>query len=1241
MILFFFFYYSFFIIFSFHNILQWNCNGFYAHIAELKLIIYELDPFILCIQESRFKPNHTPTLNGYNCVFHNHDNFNNASGGVLICIKSEFQYVEIDLNTHIQAVAIEIFFPIRFSICNIYLPPNQIIAQTDIESLINQLPKPFILLGDMNAHSPVWGSYKQNVNGKLFENILLNSGLICLNNGSPTRFNPFSTVLSSIDLSITTPNLMIKTEWSTLDDLHHSDHYPIIIKLLDHKNNVTRRPKWIIQKADWSEYYRLTGNVSEFSDDIDINQQVKHLTDTIINAANLTIPSTSDNISRRTVPWWNDSVKLAIHTKRKMLKIFKRSPTQDNLLNYNRAKAKARQSVLESKKKSWRDFVSTITDETPLSVVFKKISKISGIYKSNNVASIIVNDRIITDTQIILRELGTTLSEISSSENYAINFMQYKQQSENIVLNLMSNNTEPYNSLFSIEELNSSLKKCKGSSPGPDNVHYDMIKHLHAKSVTSFLNIINTIWVDHVFPDSWRNAFIIPILKPGKPSTCTSSYRPISLTSCLVKVFEGMVNTRLTYILENQNYFHNLQYGFRKRRSTMDPLVTLESEIQDAFISKKHCVVVFFDIRRAYDMVWRYSIIRNLYNFGIRGNLLFFLENFTKDRTFQVLLGNSSSELFNQENGIPQGSKISVTLFLIAINNILDCIRSPVKALLYADDLTIYTSHTNITKAQQLIQTAINELSKWSIYSGFQFAAEKMSVVHFHRFRSPQPAMSIFMNSIQITQNDSHKLLGVWFDGKLTFKKHIDQLYVNCIKRSNILKILSNQAWGSDENVLLTIYKSIIRSKLEYGCAVYGSAKPKLLHKLQIIQNMCLRLITGAYRSSPVISLHALTGVMPLNYRTNQYILTISNNICSSPLHPLYKSITEPNSLRSKYAAKKYCTKSFSFRAQSLLHSLNINPYINPTTIFRTFPPWTVSPIHIDTSLTILQRNQTSTHEYRRAFIQALDKFPNNNCIYTDGSLVGNNVGCAFICNDVKFQFHLPNNCSISTAELYAIYKAVIFTHSNLTQDTLIITDSLSSIQCLVDPYSNNYIVQNIHKHIIQKSSPKLCFMWVPSHQGIPGNEEVDKYAKDSLNCPLSDIDIPMQNMKTNLKHLNTQTWNTEWEVTQFNKLRNIKNTTTKLLYTHTITRKTKIILNRLLIGHCNLTHQYLFKKDLPPICSTCDTRLSVEHFLLHCTAYTNPKPGSDIKNILGKTDETAVKLLLKYLNDNNLMNKI
>ncbi|GFU17305.1 probable RNA-directed DNA polymerase from transposon X-element [Trichonephila clavipes] len=179
------------------------------------------------------------------------------------------------------------------------------------------------------------------------------------------------------------------------------------------------------------------------------------------------------------------------------------------------------------------------------------------------------------------------------------------------------------------------------------------------------------VWKEHCFPSSWREATVIPILKPGKVATDPLSYRPIALTSCFCKTFERMVNTRLVYVLEKEKCISPLQSRFRKGRSTLDNLVFLESQIRDAFVRRNHLVSLFFDIEKAYDRTWRYGILRNMYDFGLRGNLPIFIFNFLAVRYFNVRIGHSSSHKFIQDQGVPQGSVLSVTLPNIHMSNIL------------------------------------------------------------------------------------------------------------------------------------------------------------------------------------------------------------------------------------------------------------------------------------------------------------------------------------------------------------------------------------------------------------------------------------------------------------------------------------------------------------------------------------------------------------------------------------------
>ncbi|GFU16733.1 RNA-directed DNA polymerase from mobile element jockey [Trichonephila clavipes] len=290
-------------------------------------------------------------------------------------------------------------------------------------------------------------------------------------------------------------------------------------------------------------------------------------------------------------------------------------------------------------------------------------------------------------------------------------------------------------------------------------------------------------WKKHCFPSSWREAIVIPIFKPGKVATDPLSYRPIALTSCFCKTFERMVNTRLVYVLEKKKSVFLL---YRVDSARADPLLItlffLESQIRDAFVRRNHLVSLFFDIEKAYDRSWRYKILRNMYDFGLRGNLPIFIFNFLAVRYFYVRIGHSSSHKFMQDQGVPQGSVLSVTLFNIHMSNILHQLPPSVRGMFYVDDLQVSCQGSDMRLIERQLQTTVNRLVKW--------CDQNVDT----RYLLPRAAVSIFAEN------------------------------------------------GADIVSLLRVYQALILSRLDYGCVVYGSPRTSVLKRLDTIHHSSQRI---------------------------------------------------------------------------------------------------------------------------------------------------------------------------------------------------------------------------------------------------------------------------------------------------------------------------------------------------------------------------------------------------------------
>jgi len=233
------------------------------------------------------------------------------------------------------------------------------------------------------------------------------------------------------------------------------------------------------------------------------------------------------------------------------------------------------------------------------------ICKISGKHSAQKINHLHVNGAEVTAVSDIVNTLGETFSG-SSSDHCSTPFKSYRQNAEKNSISFTSNNTESYNNPFSMDELTNAVSKSYNTAVGSDLIHYQMLKNLPDSAMDTLLGAVNYIWATGNFPPEWHLATVIPIAKPGKDSTDPTSYRPIALTSCLCKVMERMINTRLVWYLEKLKLITPVQSGFRKQRSTTDQLVRLEIFVREAFVNKQHTVAIFFYLEKArhYLEIW-------------------------------------------------------------------------------------------------------------------------------------------------------------------------------------------------------------------------------------------------------------------------------------------------------------------------------------------------------------------------------------------------------------------------------------------------------------------------------------------------------------------------------------------------------------------------------------------------------------------------------------------------------------
>ena len=862
--------------------------------------------------------------------------------------------------------------------------------------------------------------------------------------------------------------------------------------------------------------------------------------------------------------------------------------------------------------------------------IWDMIKKINGKYTGYPIQHLKSRDgNISTDRVGISNTLAEEFQHNSSSAHYRPEFQTYKNKCEKQNISFISDNTEDYNAQFTLTELQLALKSCHDTAIGPDEIHYQFLKHLPFNSLLTLLEIFNHIWTTQTFPPIWKKANVIAFPKPGKDSSIPSNYRPIALTSCLCKTLERMVNNRLIYYLEVHHILSPSQSGFRSQRSTLDHLVSLETYIRDGFVKGEHVVSIFFDLEKAYDTTWKYGILKDLFNMGLRGHLPVFISNFLSDRTFQVRLGSTHSDTHHQEMGVPQGSVLSPTLFIIKINSITSTIRTGIFTSLYVDDFAIAYRSKYMPSIERNLQLSLNKLHRWADTNGFRFSKSKTVCVHFCNKRNLHPDPILLLNGHIIPVVDKTKFLGIYFDRKLNFKDHIQYLRDKCLKALNILKIVSRLDWGADRKVLLRLYRALIRSRLDYGAPIYGSARPSYLKRLEPIQNQGLRLCLGAYRTSPSTSLHVEADETPLDIRRKFLSLQFILRVYANPENPVYDNILT-NDYETLYTSKPSAIKPLKLRMAYEIET--ICPHPNDVHSGRILSPfWLLRSPEIDLSLAHSKKNSINPMQFKNDFYDLLEHYPGTRVFYTDGSKCENGVACASVSDNFQIQMRLPNSASIYTAELMAILYTLDFILSCENDEFIIVCDSLSSIEAIGHFQISNPIVFRILQKvtILQELDKNLILIWCPSHCGIQGNEMADNLAKQTLSHSVTNFKLPYTDFKTNIRGYCRSQWQSIWDNENRNKLYNIQPELGLWPQCFREKRREEIVLARCRIGHTHLTHTYLLRRELPPVCVACFCPLTVKHILVECIDFSPIRQQfynvSSMKDLFVNTDSNKI----------------
>ena len=468
---------------------------------------------------------------------------------------------------------------------------------------------------------------------------------------------------------------------------------------------------------------------------------------------------------------------------------------------------------------------------------------------------------------------------------------------------------------------------------GPDLLTPLLLKKSAELICESLCKLFNQSMSMGSLPKDWTSANVVPVYKKGD-RRIAANYRPISLTSIVVKVMERIMCKQLTAALQQSGRLSNTQFGFRTNRSTVSLLL---SAVHDwsfclELRSSVHCM--FLDFAKAFDSVAHEHLLIKLQGIGINGELLQWIRSFLTHRLQRVVVNGTYSDWLNVRSGVPQGSVLGPLLFLLYIDDLHSIVRHS-KLKLYADDVALYREIKSEADCQ-LLQEDLDHICDWANKWQLRLNASKCEALLISNKRRAI-SFEYFVNHSPLAWRSTVKYLGVLLRSNLSWSDHCKHVSA---KASKTLNFLSHTLWGATTVAKSMTYKYLVRPLLEYACMVWNPHTVSDKTSLEYVQRRAARWACGS-RWSPVQkewSKSSDTCLQELHWptlssRRNYLSVTMMHDI----LHGRYDSLK----LSDYCKLNTSCTRAHSMTLvppQSTINSFRFSFFVNTAFLWNTVP---------------------------------------------------------------------------------------------------------------------------------------------------------------------------------------------------------------------------------------------------------------------------------------------------------------
>ena len=897
-----------------------NSRGLASKFLSIYHLLRLVKPDLFILSETKTSPPFTLPLDAPTELSNYHLEYNGCSEGVCIGIKRSIAFTRLnslEVPSHAPVICLSIpqqqSNPFPVVINGLYASPTagqekffnaSITCLQNIYSKFQGSDTSVLTFGDFNAHHTDWGSHTVNKFGvSLLQDLIIPHGIHNLNKifafGQPTRRPQKQNeehTNSVIDLCLCS-DLNTVSLLSVGCPIIPSDHNSIMCSIpTSVQARSIHHESWNMKHFNSHLFsFLLEKRLVEWQSTLDCfladnptlpnpaaicNIMTDHLIHIIHSTALEHIGKVQVVKEKRHWSQDNEEVDACLHRLNQEFQSQPKSSLREPLAHLTSALKKARE-------KSWQRLCTAMSDMVSGKLDWKKFRSVYQGPSSFTMPPLQRPDGSVCET---LEDNLETLVEYFASVSSAPppisspKFAEVLSFKAKIVEHLGKDSTDFQVCRNKIRQMCTSLNISKSS--GPDDIHPQFIKfggeHLF-KAITTLFNFCLRY---AVVPDAFKIAHIVPFFKgdDNHPSQC-KSYRPISLTAILAKLFEQTIDSFLDPIRQKISHF---QAGFFKGRSQLFQMMRIRSAMLRTLANSAHNPVVFLDITKAFDTVWVDGLLFKVHGLGLPIHLVTLLYNFLTQRSIRVVHEGKMSSVRVLSSGVPQGCILSPLLFIVFIDDIQNGLHSFISIGLFADDIALWLrilSQDNI----QIMNQALLLVAAWSKTWGLQFSPPKCRVLMCAKnpLAFPIPARaSVVLNGHPIEQVNTFRYLGILFSEDCSWAAHISKLASSCGWMASHITRVARSGQMLPIHIFQLV-KTHVLSRITYGWPVWSPhTQAEWLSLTRLLVSPIQRAFALCSTTS-FDSLLSLAGIAPLQQLFHQRIVSFFNKLQQDP-SPLY-----------------------------------------------------------------------------------------------------------------------------------------------------------------------------------------------------------------------------------------------------------------------------------------------------------------------------------------------------------------